>query len=134
MGEQRVKPSHIIRDVVQKQGLRGFYQGYFSVFLRESTQMGLYFLAYEVAKEWFQARNGGKDTIVGLLSAGAIAGMYSPNLLCRQLRVGVAGWTSNYPVDVIKTRMQSSNDYNSVGAAVRAIYATEVLFFLLNLS
>lgn len=56
MGDKRVKPSDVIRcvehgrchvqlvlidsDVLRQEGPTGFYQGYGSVLLRESTQMG----------------------------------------------------------------------------------------------
>ncbi|KAG0204488.1 hypothetical protein BGX28_003582 [Mortierella sp. GBA30] len=86
---------HVTKDVVRRFGLRGLYQGGWVTILRDAPGYGVYFLAYEGLKRALDippGETGGINTWK-LLFAGGLAGTLS--------------WASIYPLDVIKTRLQT---------------------------
>ncbi|KAG0357457.1 mitochondrial carrier domain-containing protein [Gamsiella multidivaricata] len=85
----------VTKDVVKRFGLKGLYQGGWVTILRDAPGYGVYFLSYEGLKrvlEIPQGETGGINTWK-LLFAGGLAGTLS--------------WASIYPLDVIKTRLQT---------------------------
>ncbi|KAF9433124.1 hypothetical protein BGZ76_009848 [Entomortierella beljakovae] len=85
----------VTKDVVRRFGLRGLYQGGLVTILRDAPGYGVYFLSYEGLKRVLdipQGETGGINTWK-LLFAGGVAGTLS--------------WASIYPLDVIKTRLQT---------------------------
>ncbi|KAF9094141.1 hypothetical protein BGX29_007693 [Mortierella sp. GBA35] len=86
---------HVTKDVVRRFGLRGLYQGGWVTILRDAPGYGVYFLSYEGLKRLLEVpagETGGINTWK-LLFAGGLAGTLS--------------WASIYPLDVIKTRLQT---------------------------
>ncbi|KAF9906468.1 hypothetical protein EC991_000636 [Linnemannia zychae] len=86
---------HVTKDVVRRFGLRGLYQGGWVTILRDAPGYGVYFLSYEGLKRILEVpagETGGINTWK-LLFAGGVAGTLS--------------WASIYPLDVIKTRLQT---------------------------
>mmetsp|Transcript_1023 Transcript_1023/g.1223 ORF Transcript_1023/g.1223 Transcript_1023/m.1223 type:complete len:294 (+) Transcript_1023:77-958(+) len=75
----------------------GIYRGFTITLLRETQAYGVWFLAYESLINYIQSSRGYKSrndiSTVELLTAGALAG----NAL----------WLSSYPIDVIKSNIQS---------------------------
>jgi solute carrier family 25 carnitine/acylcarnitine transporter 20/29 len=97
-------PWHCFKHFFRTKGLRGVYLGFPVTVLRETPSYGTYFVVYEGLCRYLAARNGNpnpeKDAAVSLspgqvMMAGGIA--------------GIAGWMSTYPVDVIKTKIQSAD-------------------------
>ena len=81
--------------IYRKGGIRGCYQGLYITMFREIPQFGVYFATYEGLKDgWAKMRMIERNDVGygGRIVAGGIA--------------GVATWACNYPVDLIKTRMQ----------------------------
>ncbi|KAI5806155.1 solute carrier family 25 member 45 [Geopyxis carbonaria] len=81
----------VTREVWKREGVRGLYRGGAVTALRDGFGYGWYFWAYELCRRALAERG------VGATGEALIAG-------------GVAGcvtWASIYPVDVVKTRVQS---------------------------
>lgn len=81
----------IFRRIANEQGLLGFCQGGLVTLLRDSIGYGFYFLAYDGLSELLCTSSSGN--IWGVLFAGGIAGCVS--------------WFVIYPLDLVKTRLQS---------------------------
>ncbi|KAF9334963.1 mitochondrial carrier domain-containing protein [Linnemannia elongata] len=95
---------HVTKDVIRRFGLRGLYQGGWVTILRDAPGYGVYFLAYEGLKRGLEVpagETGGINTWK-LLFAGGVAGTLS--------------WASIYPLDVIKTRLQTQPHLMSTDA------------------
>lgn len=79
-------------NIYKQHGIRKLYLGFNSTILRESF-LGLYFGTYDFLVRYFK-----KDGVVsktGSFLAGGLA--------------GTATWFAMYPVDYVKTKMQSDN-------------------------
>ncbi|KAH8388014.1 hypothetical protein KR093_011009 [Drosophila rubida] len=77
--------------------IRGFYRGLGSTFIREMPGYFFFFGSYEGARELLRKEGQTKDEIgpIRTMIAGAIG--------------GVCLWTSTFPADVIKSRIQVKN-------------------------
>jgi solute carrier family 25 carnitine/acylcarnitine transporter 20/29 len=87
----------IVRDIFRAEGIRGLYFGGVVTALRDSIGYGFYFWSYE----WSTRMLASKESMSG--SAGEEAAKV---LLCGGL-AGVVTWASIFPLDVIKTRVQT---------------------------
>lgn len=112
VGQNKMTALTVIRDVIKTEGLRGFYRGYLSVLSREATAMGVYFGSYEFFKRKARREDGTIPVGLMLLSGGT---------------AGILTWVCNYPIDVIKTQLQSSTNHSSIAGAAKHIYKTEGL-------
>jgi solute carrier family 25 carnitine/acylcarnitine transporter 20/29 len=96
----------IAKDIFRSEGVRGLYFGGIVTALRDSIGYGFYFWSYE----WSTRLLASKDGIAGSASEEA-----AKVLLCGGL-AGVVTWASIFPLDVIKTRVQTqafhSPEYN----------------------
>ena len=87
----------IARQIMRLEGVRGLYFGGAVTALRDSIGYGFYFWTYEVCNGWVDAYSQGEPTF---------AREASRVLLCGGL-AGIATWGSIFPLDVIKTRVQT---------------------------
>jgi len=100
-------PVEATRGILQRHGVSRLYQGWWSTVLREVPAFGLYFAVYDHMKDrvnTFLAKRAGVDPQLSLETprthtwiASAIAGGIA----------GSATWAIVYPVDVIKTHVQT---------------------------
>lgn len=93
-------PLHVISHTIQQNGFRGFYRGYLATLIRETGGGAFWFGVYEYACEVMMRRKkttNKKDlTAPELMLAGGLGG---------------AGYNfSFYPVDVIKSQMQTDQE------------------------
>jgi len=90
-------PMHVIYDTLSKHGLRGMYRGFIGTLIREVSGGCAWFGAYELACSYMMktSHTTNKDDLPPwkLAVSGAIAG------ICYN--------TLSFPVDLIKSRMQS---------------------------
>ncbi|RYP64204.1 hypothetical protein DL769_006750 [Monosporascus sp. CRB-8-3] len=86
----------IARDVLRREGVRGLYFGGVVTALRDSIGYGFYFWSYELSSKWVES--GRQDS--------AFAQDATKVLLCGGL-AGIVTWASIFPLDVIKTRVQT---------------------------
>ncbi|XP_022210520.2 mitochondrial ornithine transporter 1 [Drosophila obscura] len=106
-------PWSLTRYIWRTEGLRGFYRGLSSTFMREMPGYFFFFGSYEGTREFLRRNNQTKDEIGALrtMVAGAIG--------------GVCLWTSTFPADVIKSRIQVKNLNASMYAVGREIVQRE---------
>jgi solute carrier family 25 carnitine/acylcarnitine transporter 20/29 len=83
----------VARDQVKRGGVTALYRGVWITALRDLPSYGLYYYSYEVVRDFFRNKTNGQVGLAGQLIAGGIAGMLS--------------WFPLYPVDVVKSRLQS---------------------------
>jgi solute carrier family 25 carnitine/acylcarnitine transporter 20/29 len=86
----------IARAIFSRHGFGGFYHGGIVTALRDGIGYGFYFLSYEASKDWW-ARHVQHD------------GMWNEQakvLVCGGL-AGVVTWASVFPLDVVKSRVQT---------------------------
>ncbi|KAJ3063869.1 hypothetical protein HDU98_000369 [Podochytrium sp. JEL0797] len=104
-----------IRKLYVQGGLRSFYRGLHVTLWRETPSYGAYFASYEIFSHLFTPEGQRLDVpSAGLLVAGGLA--------------GIVGWLSTYPLDVIKTHIQSDlrpGKPMGLVQAARNIYARE---------
>lgn len=89
-------PIDCVKKLYQSAGMRGIYRGLMPTLVRESHGMGMYFLTFEALVKRDMANNDCKRSDIPgwrlcMYGAGAGYGM----------------WTTAYPIDVIKSRMQT---------------------------
>jgi solute carrier family 25 (mitochondrial carnitine/acylcarnitine transporter), member 20/29 len=84
------------REIFRTEGIRGLYFGGLVTALRDSIGYGFYFWSYELSTRTFQSQSPSE-------TASAEAARV---LLCGGL-AGVVTWASIFPLDVIKTRVQT---------------------------
>lgn len=88
----------VARTIVRHGGLKGLYYGGVVTSLRDSIGYGFYFWSYELTKRLLLSRQHDpfqEATDMDVLLSGGIA--------------GVITWASIYPLDVIKTRLQTQS-------------------------
>ncbi|KAH8718031.1 hypothetical protein NHJ13051_009747 [Beauveria bassiana] len=89
---------NIAKDIWRKEGIRGLYFGGLVTALRDSIGYGFYFWSYELAIRSWPMPDGRK----GL----SIRNEAPRVMLCGGL-AGIVTWASVFPLDVIKTRLQT---------------------------
>lgn len=86
-------PIDCAKKLYKQGGLASIYRGSGATLLRDVPASGLYFLTYEVIKNYI-TENGKKEaTILGTIFAGGSA--------------GIANWIVGMPADVLKSRLQT---------------------------
>ncbi|KZV26093.1 hypothetical protein F511_06019 [Dorcoceras hygrometricum] len=88
-------PIDVAKFILGTEGWRGIYRGLTITVVRDAPAHGVYFWTYEFMRERLHpgCRKTGQETFGTMLLAGGLA--------------GVASWIGSYPLDVIKTRIQS---------------------------
>ncbi|KIM45352.1 hypothetical protein M413DRAFT_338382 [Hebeloma cylindrosporum] len=114
-------PWDAIKKIYGQNGIAGIYKGQGVTLLREASGYGVYFLTYEKLVQWEMAKKGiRRDQIkpINSIAYGAAA--------------GYALWAVIYPIDMIKSRMQTDGfspatgqKYKSTLDCVRTVWRTE---------
>ncbi|KAG6831775.1 hypothetical protein H0H92_007927 [Tricholoma furcatifolium] len=97
-------PWDAIRKIYSGYGIAGIYKGQAVTLLREASGYGVYFLTYEKIVQWEMKKKGIRRDQISPLNAvlyGATA--------------GYALWAIIYPIDMIKSRMQTDGFSPSTG-------------------
>ncbi|XP_076245466.1 mitochondrial basic amino acids transporter [Calliopsis andreniformis] len=85
-------PLNCLKHIYRHEGYRGVFKGLSVTFLREMPSFGVYFLTYEALTRTFG--NGTVSTPYMLLAGGL---------------AGTTSWVVSYPLDVVKSRIQSGS-------------------------
>ncbi len=115
----------ILKQVWERHGLKGLYLGGVVTGVRDSVGYGFYFSSYELCRRIFASHRTTSQSCAAdfdVLVSGGIA--------------GIVTWTSIYPLDVIKTRIQAEgwkdgqvqrSDFltRSLSAMARRIFKSE---------
>ncbi|KAF1931875.1 mitochondrial carrier [Didymella exigua CBS 183.55] len=84
----------IARQIWRKDGVRGLYYGGGITSVRDAVGYGFYFWSYEWCKQkWSSPDDTDRETAFKVLMCGGLA--------------GIVTWASIFPLDVIKTRVQT---------------------------
>lgn len=87
----------LVKGILKSEGIKGLYRGGTVTLMRDSLGYGVYFWAYEFSsrmlKEQMGNDQGPKVAAAQVLLCGGVSGVLS--------------WTSCFPLDVLKTRIQT---------------------------
>ncbi|KAL5401321.1 hypothetical protein PMIN03_011612 [Paraphaeosphaeria minitans] len=84
----------VVRDVWKREGIRGLYYGGAITSIRDAFGYGWYFWTYEWSKQAVSSpTDTDRDAAIKVLLCGGLA--------------GVVTWASIFPMDVVKTRVQT---------------------------
>ena len=99
----------ITKQVLRTEGIKGLYFGGVVTALRDSIGYGFYFWSYELSSRWVQEAYPPPSSSTEKPGGGG-GGLLGPEaakvLLCGGL-AGIVTWASIFPLDVIKTRVQT---------------------------
>ncbi|KAK8154790.1 solute carrier family 25 protein [Phyllosticta citrichinensis] len=93
----------VARETWRAEGLRGFYRGGVVTAVRDAVGYAFYFWSYELCKRAFASSSSSSSTSS---STPTVEDSPAKVLLCGGL-AGVVTWASIFPLDVIKTRVQT---------------------------
>ncbi|KAL1990440.1 hypothetical protein VTN49DRAFT_6279 [Thermomyces lanuginosus] len=102
----------VVRQLYKEGGIRSIYRGSAMTLARDAPGSAAYFAAYEYIKRSLTPRDE-QGNITGELSL--------PAVLTAGGAAGIAMWIPVFPVDTIKSRMQSGEG-TSIAGTIRAIY------------
>ncbi|KAJ1408122.1 mitochondrial carrier domain-containing protein [Ochromonadaceae sp. CCMP2298] len=92
--------AEVARMIYRAEGIAGFYKGALVTVLREIPSIGMYFFSYKTLRASVASRVEKRDPTVH--------GFSTPNILFSGAIAGALAWMAIYPIDVVKTNMQSS--------------------------
>jgi solute carrier family 25 carnitine/acylcarnitine transporter 20/29 len=95
-GSSSVKLLPLMRDIVRNSGWLSLFRGLSATLIREIPSFPAYFVTYEYSKMYLQGLlppDSAMSDTAAILGAGSLA--------------GISGWIFVYPIDVIKTKIQS---------------------------
>lgn len=114
-------PFNAMKKIASEHGIAGLFKGQCVTFLREATGYGVYFLAYEKLVQREMTQKG--------IRRDQISPM---NPILYGAAAGYALWAVIYPIDMIKSRMQTDGftpatgqKYASARDCVRKVWRTE---------
>jgi solute carrier family 25 carnitine/acylcarnitine transporter 20/29 len=121
-GQKELKPGEkrkyscgldVVRQLYKEGGIRSVYRGSAMTLARDGPGSAAYFATYEIVKRKLTPKdeNGkpGKLSLTAVCVAGGTA--------------GVAMWIPVFPVDTVKSRLQSGDGNLSIGGTIRQLYS-----------
>ena len=121
-GQKELKPGEkpkysggldVVRKLYKEGGIRHVYRGSAMTLARDGPGSAAYFATYEIVKRKLTPKdeNGqpGKLSLTAVCVAGGTA--------------GVAMWIPVFPVDTVKSRLQSGDGNLSIGGTIRQLYS-----------
>jgi solute carrier family 25 carnitine/acylcarnitine transporter 20/29 len=109
-GAQRKTPRKIIKEIWITEGIWGFRRGLTPTLIREVPSMAAYFGFYNYLKLKFMRPDGSLSNSSQIIAGGT---------------AGALSWACIYPVDVIKTRMQTTAQFKSMAECIKSILQNE---------
>ena len=98
---------NIATQVIRERGVRGLFLGGAITSFRDAIGYGFWFLTYEATKDFWSKRSKRSMTGGNSSSHGSGSSQEAIKVLLCGGTAGVVTWTSVYPLDVIKTRVQT---------------------------
>lgn len=104
----------VVRQLYKEGGIRSVFRGSVMTLARDAPGSAAYFASYEYVKRRMTPKdaNGnpsGELSLTAVMVAGGAA--------------GVAMWIPVFPVDTIKSRLQSAEGKPTIGGTIRGLYA-----------
>jgi solute carrier family 25 carnitine/acylcarnitine transporter 20/29 len=101
------------KQLYKEGGIRSVYRGTFMTLARDAPGSAAYFAAYEIVKR----RLTPKDPVTGLPGQLSL-----PAVMAAGATAGVAMWLPVFPVDTIKSRLQSMPGNPTIGGVVSSLW------------
>ena len=105
----------VVRQLYKEGGIRSVYRGSAMTLARDGPGSATYFATYEYVKRKMTPKDvdgnpSGELSLTAVMTAGGAA--------------GVAMWIPVFPVDTIKSRLQSAEGRPTIGGTIRGIYTS----------
>lgn len=105
----------VVRQLYREGGVRSVFRGSAATLARDGPGSAAYFAAYEYMKRRLTPVDPATGKPSGQLSLTAVT--------CAGAAAGVAMWIPVFPVDTVKSRLQTAEGNVTVGGIVRELYA-----------
>lgn len=105
----------VVRQLYREGGLRSVFRGSAATLARDGPGSAAYFAAYEYLKRRLTPKDPETGKPKGELSIGAI--------LAAGGGAGIAMWIPVFPVDTVKSRLQTAEGNVTIGGVIRGLYA-----------
>ncbi|CAI7643316.1 unnamed protein product [Penicillium bialowiezense] len=105
----------VVRQLYKEGGLRSVFRGSAMTLARDGPGSAAYFAAYEYIKRTLTPKDA-DGNVTGELSLSAV--------LAAGGAAGIAMWIPVFPVDTIKSRLQSAPGKPTIGGVIRSVYAS----------
>lgn len=120
-GQKQLKPGEkprysggvdVVRQLYREGGIRSVYRGSAATLARDGPGSAAYFATYEYLKRRLTPKdeNGNPGSLS--LPAVSVAGGAA----------GIAMWTAVFPVDTVKSRLQTAEGHPTLGGVIREVY------------
>ncbi|KAL4808088.1 mitochondrial carrier domain-containing protein [Aspergillus unguis] len=104
----------VVRQLYKEGGVRSVFRGSAMTLARDGPGSAAYFAAYEYIKRSLTPKDA-NGNVTGDLSL--------PAVLAAGGAAGIAMWIPVFPVDTIKSRLQSAPGKPTIGGTIRSVYA-----------
>ncbi|EWC46072.1 hypothetical protein DRE_04646 [Drechslerella stenobrocha 248] len=98
----------VVRQLYSEGGLRSVFRGSVATLARDGPGSAAYFAAYEYTKKALTPADSKELSLPAIVAAGGAA--------------GIAMWVSIFPVDTVKSRLQSAEGNVTLGGVIREIW------------
>jgi solute carrier family 25 (mitochondrial carnitine/acylcarnitine transporter), member 20/29 len=105
----------VVRQLYKEGGIRSVFRGSVATLARDGPGSAAYFAAYEYIKRRMTPIDPATGKPSGDLSL--------PAIICAGGAAGVAMWVTIYPVDTVKSRLQSMDGKPTIGGIIKSVYA-----------
>jgi len=108
-------PLDVVRQLYREGGVRSVFRGSAATLARDGPGSAAYFVTYEIIKKKLTptdpvtGKPKGELSLTAIMVAGAAA--------------GVAMWIPVFPVDTVKSRLQTAEGNVTIGGVVRGLYS-----------
>ncbi|KAG6321896.1 hypothetical protein E4U22_001101 [Claviceps purpurea] len=106
----------VVRQLYAQGGLRSVFRGSVATLARDGPGSAAYFAAYEYIKRKLSPKDAVTGKPTGELSLTAVT--------CAGAAAGVAMWIPVFPVDTVKSRLQTAEGNVTLGGVIRHLYGT----------
>ncbi|RDW79508.1 mitochondrial carrier-4 [Coleophoma cylindrospora] len=100
----------VVRQLYKEGGVRSVFRGSAATLARDGPGSAAYFATYEIIKRKLTPEGSGELSLLAVMAAGGAA--------------GVAMWIPVFPIDTVKSRLQTMEGKPTVGGVVRGLYAS----------
>ncbi|KAK4199991.1 putative mitochondrial carnitine carrier [Triangularia verruculosa] len=105
----------VVRQLYRQGGVRSVFRGSAATLARDGPGSAAYFAAYEYCKRALTPKDPVTGEASGKLSLTAIT--------CAGAAAGVAMWIPVFPIDTVKSRLQTAEGNVTIGGVVKGLYA-----------
>lgn len=98
----------VVKHLYATGGIRSVFRGSVATLARDGPGSAAYFATYEYLKKKLTPADSSELSLPAIMTAGGFA--------------GVAMWVLVFPVDTVKSRLQSSNEKVGIGRVFKDVY------------